>query len=320
MNDLVVSLLISIFTAILIYLTYLDEFLHLHLHSSIIAGVSFTYFFIVMLPATSNRLPEYPFHLQSFEYIFVVFGFAFSLVSEKMILQRVEKNTVQKIQELSLMEQNLEGVNLKLTNLISLEIQQETLDSEAIKEIANVVKSLNSQGIDIKNQISSNKLKIHKHINHNLRQLRYIIQFFINFFIGIIMYNVILDDLLSGIFFCFFILFMSLITHRSRIYYMFPEIKSESTIIEYETQIKKRISALSLFCVTLLGIILSIVIVIPLNLVYILFSFISGVKLFTIVRKEIPEREKGRPVLFLIGIFSFSLLILILRLIQNFNQ
>ena len=88
MDDLVVSLLISFFSAILIYLTYLDELLHIHLQPSLIAGISFSYFFIVMLPATSNRLPGL--YLLSFEFIFVVFGFTFALVSEKLILQHVE--------------------------------------------------------------------------------------------------------------------------------------------------------------------------------------------------------------------------------------
>ncbi len=318
MDDLVVSLLISIFAAILIYLTYLDELLHIHLQPSLIAGISFTYFFIVMLPATSNRLPGL--HLLSFEFIFVVFGFTFALVSEKMILLHVEKNSVQKVEELSLMEHNLEKVNQKLTNLISIELQQETLDSEALKEIANVIRSLNSKEVDIKIQISSNKLKIHKHVNHDLRQLRYFIQIFYNFFIGIIMFNVLLIDLTSGILFCFFITFMSLIKHRSQKFYMFPEIENETLNIEYETQTKKMVSALLLFCGNLLGIILSVFLTIPLNIIYILFSFISGVILLTIIRKVISEREKGKPILFLIGIFSFSLFMLILRLIKNFNQ
>jgi len=318
MDDLVVSLLISIFAAILIYLTYLNELLHIHLQHSLIAGISFTYFFIVMLPATSNRLPGL--YLLSFEFIFVVFGFTFALVSEKMILQHVEKNSIQKVEELSSMKHNLEKVNQKLTNLISIELQQETLDSEAIKEIANVIKGLNSQEVDIKIQISSNKLKIHKHINHDLRQLRYIIQFFYNFFIGIIMFNVLLIDLSSGILFCFFITFMSLIKHRSQTYYMFLEIETETLNIEYETQSKKMVSAILLLFGTLLGIILSIILTIPLNIIYILFSFISGVILLTIIRKVISESEKGKPILFLIGIFSFSLFMLILRLLQNYIQ
>ena len=316
MDDLVVSLLISIFAAILIYLTYLDEFLHIHLQPSLIAGISFTYFFIVMLPATSNRLSGL--HLLSFEYIFVVFGFTFALVSEKMILQHVEKNFFQKLEELSLMEHNLEKVNQKLTNLISNEIQQETLDSEALKEIAYVIKSLNSQEIEIKIQISSNKLKIHKHVNHDLRQLRYIIQIFYNFFIGVIMFNVLLIDLSSGVLFCFFITFMSLIKHRSQIFYMFPEIENETLNIEYETHVKKMVRATLLFIWTLLGIILSIFLEIPLNIIYILFSFISGVIFLTIIKKVISEREKGKLILFLIGIFSFALFMLILRLLQNF--
>ena len=44
-----------------------------------------------------------------------------------------------------------------------------------------------------------------------------------------------------------------------------------------------------------------------------LFSFISGVILYFIVREVIPEKEKGKPFYFLIGVISFSLIVIIIK-------
>ncbi|GAG66606.1 unnamed protein product, partial [marine sediment metagenome] len=50
-----------------------------------------------------------------------------------------------------------------------------------------------------------------------------------------------------------------------------------------------------------------------LELIYILFSFISGVILYTIVREVIPEKEKGNPLYFLIGVVGFTIIIFIIN-------
>ena len=47
---------------------------------------------------------------------------------------------------------------------------------------------------------------------------------------------------------------------------------------------------------------------------YIIFAFISGVILYSIVREIMPEKEKGRPLYFLIGFIGFSILIFIINI------
>jgi zinc transporter ZupT len=50
---------------------------------------------------------------------------------------------------------------------------------------------------------------------------------------------------------------------------------------------------------------------------YILFSFTSGVILYTVVREVIPEKEKGKPSYFLIGFVGFTLVIFVINILTN---
>ncbi|MHA1292274.1 MAG: hypothetical protein ACTSQJ_06350, partial [Promethearchaeota archaeon] len=63
------------------------------------------------------------------------------------------------------------------------------------------------------------------------------------------------------------------------------------------------------------GIIINLTIGVSLEILYILFSFISGVILYIIVREVIPEREKGKPSYFLLGVLGFFFLVLLIRLL-----
>ena len=49
----------------------------------------------------------------------------------------------------------------------------------------------------------------------------------------------------------------------------------------------------------------------------VLYSFISGVIMYTIFREVIPEKEKGNSLYFLIGFFGFTILIVILNLYSS---
>jgi zinc transporter ZupT len=56
---------------------------------------------------------------------------------------------------------------------------------------------------------------------------------------------------------------------------------------------------------SLLGIIFAAVVVIPVMVDNILVSLIAGVLLYIIVREFIPEKEKGQPAFFVIGVVLF---------------
>jgi hypothetical protein len=63
---------------------------------------------------------------------------------------------------------------------------------------------------------------------------------------------------------------------------------------------------------TLLGVVFAIMVIIPPVFDSIMVSLISGVLLYIIVREFLPQREKGEPVFFVIGVVLFSTLAFLL--------
>jgi len=67
---------------------------------------------------------------------------------------------------------------------------------------------------------------------------------------------------------------------------------------------------------TLLGVIFAILIKVPAVLNNILISFIAGILLYIIVKEFLPEKKKGQPIFFIIGLalfFVFYLFIILAR-------
>ena len=69
-----------------------------------------------------------------------------------------------------------------------------------------------------------------------------------------------------------------------------------------------------------LGLLLELYSSFDLELVFILYSFISGVILYTIVREVIPEKEKGKPIYFLIGALGFTIIIMFINIFTTLIQ
>jgi len=279
---------------------------------SFIAGVSVAYFFLVVLPEISERLPEYPLHLTLLEYLFVLIGFAFIHVSEKLILQRVESKSQQKVRKLMNMENNLDAVEDNIEDIISEELMHEELDEFALKDLARVLKSLHKQGSQIKTDIGELKIKIHDHITEEFGNLRFFTNFTYHFLIGLILINLILIDLISAILFYFFALFRTVIQNRSTSKYrIFTDLDIEIELKESRPQ--KLILASAALLGMIIDFIIDLIYEINLEILYILFSFTSGVILYTIVREVLPEKEKGNPLFFLAGVVGFTIIILLIN-------
>ncbi len=280
---------------------------------SIIAGISVTYFFLIVLPEISVRLPEYPLHLTLFEYFFVLVGFVFIHVSEKLILQRVESKAQQKVRKLMEMEMNLEEVEDHMEDIFSDELSHEQMDEEALRDISRVVKELHTQGKTIREEITNSKKRIHDHLNEEFKDLRFFTDFFYHFLIGIILYNLILIDLIPAILFYVFAFFRLIISKRLlNRYKIFTDIDIE---VDYEeTKSKKLILALAVLIGMGFDLFLDFFYQINLEILYILFSFISGVILYTIVREVLPEKEKGKPLYFLLSVIAFTIIIIIVNI------
>jgi hypothetical protein len=225
----------------------------------------------------------------------------------------VEKKNQEKLRKLIRMETTLEAVEDNIENLINRELMHEELDKYALKDMSTVLQSLHSQGTEIKNNINQTKMKIHDHINKELEDLRFFTNFLYHFLIGIILFNLIFVDFVSALFFYLYALFRTIISNRIiRSHILFTDLDIK---IDYEESKKKK---LLLSSAALLGMILDLILdtFYPINLevLYIIFSFISGVILYTIVREIIPEKEKGNPLYFVIGTTVFTVTIMIINI------
>lgn len=315
-QTLIALMLALIFGSLFFVSDYFEQKFPL-LHISFIAGISLGYFFLVVLPEIQARLPEFPLHLTILEYIFVLIGFSFIHTSEKFILQRVEAKSQKELRELIFKEKNLEAVERNMENLVSEEITHEDMDILALKDMARIMRSLHEQSVYLENQIESKKQKVHDHINKDLEELRFFTNYSYHLLIGLILFNLLMIDFISGILFFVFAFFRAIVSNRLHSQYkMFTDLDIQ---VDYQHPKKlKFILGTSALTGVVIGLLFFEFFSLNLEMVYILYSFISGVILYTIVREVIPEKEKGKPVYFIIGLTIFIILIILLNTFTAF--
>ncbi|MHA2006968.1 MAG: hypothetical protein ACXABO_03130 [Promethearchaeota archaeon] len=286
-------------------------------HASFIAGISVAYFFFIVLPEISERLPRSPFNLEIFEYLFVVIGFVFVHLSEKLILQKVESVTQSKIRKLIGKEKILEAVEHNMERILTHELTEESLDELALKEIARTLSELNNQEEEMKSEINKYKIKIQNHVNKSLKKFRFITDYTYHFLIGIILTGLLIEELILGILFFFYAFFRAIASKRSESHMIFTDLEIYEQVKFEEGSAMKYILGTSALTGIIVGIILNAIFPENLELLFIFYSFISGVILYVIVREVIPEKEKGDPIKFLIGLIGFALIIIVINITTN---
>ena len=308
---------ISLVFGALIFITDFYEKKQPRLNISLIAGISLSYFFLVLLPEISNKMPQFPMQLEFFEYLFVVIGFVFVHIFEKLILQNVESKSQRRMRKLIEKDKTLDIAEENIQKIMTREIQKESLDEIALKDIAKTSSLLHERGEEFEDKINQYKLKIQYSISEDLRNLRFFTHFAYHFLGGIIVVGLLAFNLITGLFFFFFIWFRAIITYRSGRHIIFTDLEIyEKTDIK-EKKVRKYIQALASVFGVLLGLILDMIKFEYTELFYILYSFISGVILYTIVREILPEKEKGNPSYFLIGFVGFTAVIFILSIFTS---
>ena len=108
--------------------------------------------------------------------------------------------------------------------------------------------------------------------------------------------------------FFIFALFKALTSKTSNDIQLFPdiEVNEEHNIRLYQKIIIASAGLIGIF----IGLMLNVVFHLPMEIIFVLFSFISGVILYTIIREVLPENESGRPLYFLLGIVLFLIIII----------
>ncbi len=322
MTNFLITIIISLVLATLFFIAEFFDKKHPRLHVSFIGGISLAYFFLVVLPEISENFPENPFNLVIFEYLFVVGGFVFVHTSEKLILQKVESKSQKRMRKLIEKEKTLEEVEKNMEHVLTNQIKNETLDELALKDIAQTLSGLYVKENEFQNEINRYKLKIQDHISEDLRKFRFFTNFTYHILVGIILVGLLNDDLIPnpiipGILFFFFAWFRTIISHRSEAHIIF----SDLDICEIdETKPNSVIRYLISWAVpigVLVGLIFEIIFPIDLEMLYVLYSFISGVIMYTIFREVIPEKEKGKIGFFLIGFFGYTVLIIIINIFSS---
>ncbi|MHA1777484.1 MAG: hypothetical protein DRO88_05680 [Promethearchaeia archaeon] len=286
------------------------------IHDSLLAGFSISYFFLVVLPEISENLPEYPLHLTNFEYLLILLGFVTEHLSEKLILQTVERKSQNNMRTLLQMEKNLKIVKANIENSISEEIIHRNHDDDFLKELALTDFQLKQKEMNIIQEIVALKHRITKHINKNLDELRWTTSFLHQFLIGFLLFFLIDFNLISGVLFLLFASFMALITKRSKKEKIFSDLDIEIEWHEISKEGKILFSSATLIG-SFLAVFLYLIIEIDLETIFLIYSYASGIILYKIIREEIPEKEKGKPYLLFIGVVLFALFVLIFNLVEH---
>ena len=315
----VFAIVLGFIFAVLFFLEdYFDDKFNFRIHPSLIAGISISYFFILLLPEIAQGLPL--FTIRNLEYLFVLLGFCFIHVSEKIIFQKVEINSQRRVRKMLKKQEILETVEDSMESIINKEIQQEHLDELALKDIASTLNDLYAQSKELITSIHRTKLKIEKHIEKELNELRFFTDFAYHFLVGFIIYNLLLLDPLAGVLFFIFAFFRSILDNRTeKVEIPFSDL--DIKIKFQESKAKHLLQSISVIIGVLFSVIFDLIVpihnVVYLEAIYVLYSFISGVILYVIVREVIPKNEKGNPIFFVIGVVALTTLILIIKYFQT---
>ncbi|MBY8979216.1 MAG: hypothetical protein KGD72_02390 [Candidatus Lokiarchaeota archaeon] len=315
-NFTIIAVISLVFGALFFVVDFYER-KHPKLNISLIAGISISYFFLVLLPEIAENIPIFPFELTIFEYLFVLIGFVFVHTSEKLILQKVESKSQRRMRKLIEKEKIVADVEENIENILTRELEKEEFDNEALRDIAQTIDDLHKQGKGFNEEINRYKVKIQTHINEDLHNLRFFTNFSYHLLVGIIVVGLLAFDIISGILFFLFAWFRAIITNRSEKHIIFTDLEIYE-IYDVEANItRKYVLAFSNFIGVVFGLILDLLAFEYSELFYILFSFISGVILYTIVREIIPEKEKGKPSYFLIGFVGFTLVIFVINIFTS---
>lgn len=314
--DLIIIIIIAIIFGTAFFIADFFEHKHHQLHISLIAGISVAYFFLVVLPEVASGMPEYLLNFEIFEYFFILMGFIFFHVSEKLILQKVESKSQKRMRKLLKMEKDLEFVEENIENVLESELQEEKLDIAALKNLNESILGLKEQEKTIKKEIEQYKLKIQNHLNKDLSEFRFFTNFTYHLLVGIILVGLLFIEFLAAFLFFIFAWFRIIISNRSERHIIFTDLEIYEETDYGPNLIKKTLLGLAALTGVFIGLVFELVlpIKIELELIYILFSFISGVILYTIVREVIPEKEKGNPLYFLVGAVGFIIIILFIKI------
>ncbi len=293
----------------------LSAFIKLKMRLSLVAGIFIAYFFFSMLPEISE-LVSFPPELNSFNYIFLAFGFVTIYLLELVIIKRLEEKAVQRLERLSNSEKEVHMLEDDLEHVFVGEINHESLDERSLRSIAKKLTNLFRTDSRYKTELKQQRREIQEHVSKELSQLRFSYIFVYHLLVGVIGVGLLSEDLVSGLIFFViaWLISLSISTHRPRL------ILSDFNIRELELEEPRRNKMILGFS-ALIGVAVGLVLMMVtghgfgLRITGILFSIVAGFLLYRTAKEVLPETEKGNLVQFLVGVLGFSAFILLIEVL-----
>jgi hypothetical protein len=191
---------------------------------------------------------------------------------------------------------------------IIFNISRDESERFSLQELASKLDTFCQREEELEIQDYNLKVKIQNRINEHLDELHGYANFVYHLIIGIILLELLTYDFITAILFFVFSLFKALTSKTSNDIQLFPGIEINE---EYDQPLYQKIIIASAGLIGIfIGLLLNVLFHIPMEIIFVLFSFISGVILYTIIREVLPENESGRPLYFLLGIVLFLIIII----------
>jgi len=279
---------------------------------SIIAGFSIAYFFLKLLPEIFQELSYYNQEILTYSAIFV--GFCFIHLSEKMILKRVGNQCRTIIKDLVIKKKQLEIEGKITERKLNVELEREQWDKLTVRKLAETITGLNQQDKELKEHEKEIKMELESHLNKDLEKVHIVINYFYHIIVGLIIFNLLKDDLFSGILFSFFAILKATISNTSNRHIKIFDINIH-TKIEEHTFIKI-LSITSVLTGVVVGLVFEFIYPLSSFVIFQCFAFISGIILYIIVREIIPQEEKGRPYYFISGATIFIIILIFIEILS----
>jgi len=281
---------------------------------SIIAGFSIAYFFLKLLPEIFQELSHYNQEIYTYSAIFV--GFCFIHLSEKMILKRVGNQCRTIIKDLVIKKKQLEIEEKVTGHKLNIELERENWDNLTLRKLAESLTGLNKQDKELKEHEKKIKMELESHLNKDLEKVHIVINYFYHIIVGLIIFNLLKENLFSGILFSFFAILKATISNTSNRHIKIFDINIHTKIEEHN--FIKIISITSVLTGVIIGLIFELFYPLSSFVIFHCFAFISGIILYIIVREVIPQEEKGRPYYFISGATIFIIILIFIELLSNY--
>ena len=281
---------------------------------SIIAGFSIAYFFLKLLPEIFQELSQYNQEIFTYSAIFV--GFCFIHLSEKMILKRVGNQCRTIIKDLVIKKKQLEIEGKITERKLNVELEREKWDKLTVRKLAETISGLNQQDKELKEHEKEIKMELESHLNKDLEKVHVVINYFYHLIVGLIIFNLLKEDLFSGILFSFFAILKATISNTSNRHIKIFDINIHTKIEEHN--FIKILSITSVLTGVAIGLILELIYPLSSFVIFQCFAFISGIILYIIVREVIPQEEKGRPYYFISGATIFIIILIFIEILSTY--